>query len=242
MLLLSQFRDPSLQSGDFPEMLRRMRTIVDHLSEISGNAYTWYSKGWTLEEAFLYPAWNDEVASNALISKLKHKYREDTSVTSVGLWNGLEKDDDAMTITCRVSARKMSPDELEISFQNYAAIGDTEKMTGLVSFIAKQFDPEIISVEPRYYVTRQVFEDRPGVGWMLYLPRLLTAQQVPEAGKLTTVEPAQGIRPGTIVISEPDAVFSLDNPEHIGHANRIEICLAEIDAPPRYEDLLDLRK
>jgi len=38
----------------------------------------------------------------------------------------------------------------------------------------------------------------------------------------------------------PDAIFSLDNPEHIEHANRIEIRLIDVDALPRIEDLFEL--
>lgn len=42
---------------------------------------------------------------------------------------------------------------------------------------------------------------------------------------------------GTIVVSVTDAVFSLDNPEHVEVANRIEIRLVDQDLLPAYADI-----
>jgi hypothetical protein len=82
-----------------------------------------------------------------------------------------------------------------------------------------------------------VFADRPGVGWMLYLPKKLTVQQVPEARALVPVMNNNSEQIGTIIISVTDAPFSLDNPEHIKAANDIEIRLADQDLLPRFADL-----
>lgn len=51
---------------------------------------------------------------------------------------------------------------------------------------------------------------------------------VPEAGRKRT---------GTIIVSVTDSVFSIDNPEHIEIANRIEIRLVDQDLLPRYADI-----
>ncbi|ARK81596.1 hypothetical protein BOC40_15260 [Burkholderia pseudomallei] len=42
---------------------------------------------------------------------------------------------------------------------------------------------------------------------------------------------------GTIVVSITDAPFSLDNPEHVAIANRIEIRLVDQDLLPAYVDI-----
>ena len=83
---------------------------------------------------------------------------------------------------------------------------------------------------------KAVFQDKPGVSWMLYLPRVLTADQVPEARALVPVVDAKGVE-GTIIVSVTDAPFSLENPEHVATANAIEVRLTDLDVLPRYADL-----
>ncbi|WP_369054878.1 immunity 52 family protein, partial [Burkholderia gladioli] len=86
------------------------------------------------------------------------------------------------------------------------------------------------------YADKQVFDDKPGVGWMLYLPKPITSQQVPEAHSLLPVT-IDGKQIGTIIVSVIDAPFSMDNPGHIETANRIEIRLVDMDLLPRYTDV-----
>ncbi|MEG1324979.1 MAG: Imm52 family immunity protein, partial [Janthinobacterium sp.] len=83
--------------------------------------------------------------------------------------------------------------------------------------------------------------DRPGVGWMLYLPRVLTTQQVPEARALVPVmatgEQGKDRQIGTIIVSVTDEPFNDENPEHVKIANAIEIRLVDQDLLPRYVDI-----
>jgi hypothetical protein len=76
---------------------------------------------------------------------------------------------------------------------------------------------------------------------MLYLPRVLTAQQVPEARALVPVmgKNAKGKdeQQGTIIVSVTDEPFSDENPDHVRIANAIEIRLVDQDLLPRYADL-----
>ncbi|WP_250534833.1 Imm52 family immunity protein [Caballeronia sp. AZ10_KS36] len=87
-----------------------------------------------------------------------------------------------------------------------------------------------------YSASHKVFKDRPGVGWMLYLPRRIEFEQVPEARLIRHVKDLNGTE-GTIIISEIDGPFDVDNPEHVKVANAIEIRLADQDLLPRYVDL-----
>nr|BAO18957.1 hypothetical protein [Burkholderia sp. M701] len=82
-----------------------------------------------------------------------------------------------------------------------------------------------------------MFNDKPGIGWMLYLPKVISVQQVPEARALIPVPDAGRNQTGTIIVSVTDAVFSIDNPEHIEIANRIEIRLVDQDLLPAYADI-----
>ncbi|MXN79290.1 hypothetical protein GR157_31770 [Burkholderia sp. 4701] len=94
----------------------------------------------------------------------------------------------------------------------------------------------LVEVAPYAYSDEKIFPDRPGVGWMLYLPHALTAAQVPEAGALIPVV-HDDKQQGTIIVSVTDGVFDVSNRDHVKAANDIEIRLADQDLLPRYVDL-----
>lgn len=75
------------------------------------------------------------------------------------------------------------------------------------------------------------------MGWMLYLPQVLTARQIPEARALVPVLGADEKQIGTVIASVTDEPFSDENPEHVRIANAIEIRLVDQDLLPRYAEL-----
>jgi len=88
----------------------------------------------------------------------------------------------------------------------------------------------------KYFARQQMFDDRPGAGWMLYLPREITRAQVPEARRLIPVMEG-GYWKGTIVVSVDDGAFRIDSAEHIASANAIERRLVDLELLPRFTDL-----
>lgn len=74
------------------------------------------------------------------------------------------------------------------------------------------FGSALAEVSVDEYAVKQVFDDKPGLGWMLYLPKILAPQQTPEARVLIPV-PEKGKQTGTIIVSVTDAPFSVDNPD-----------------------------
>ncbi len=76
---------------------------------------------------------------------------------------------------------------------------------------------------------------------MLYLPRVLTVQQIPEARALVPVmgkdDKGKDKQLGTIIVSVTDEPFSDENPEHVKIANAIEIRLVDQGLLPRFSDL-----
>lgn len=120
-------------------------------------------------------------------------------------------------------------------------MGGLDGVTELLSIIARTLRPNYITVARYQYFQKQVFQDRPGVGWMLYLPRALTVQQVPQARALVRVmgkdKKGKDKQIGTIIVSVTDAPFSDENPEHVKIANAIEIRLVDQDLIPRFSDL-----
>src|ERR1044072_6930833 len=106
----------------------------------------------------------------------------------------------------------------------------------MVAKVVEIADPFYVTFGPRKYFEMQVFEDRPGVSWMLYLPHALTAAQIPEARALIPVV-RDDKQPGTIIVSVTDDVFDVNNRDHVKPANDIEIRLADQDLLPRFVDL-----
>ncbi|RQR34837.1 hypothetical protein DIE22_16255 [Burkholderia sp. Bp9142] len=110
----------------------------------------------------------------------------------------------------------------------------------MLSFVKGLLDiwaPASIEVGPyKYFSMQQVFPNKPGAGWKLYLPLKITAKQLPEAHELVSVMDCRKQR-GTIVVSVADEAFSAENPEHVEVANAIEVRLADQGLLPQYKDL-----
>ncbi|MBC8726546.1 hypothetical protein F6X37_35080 [Paraburkholderia sp. 31.1] len=112
-----------------------------------------------------------------------------------------------------------------------------ERVADLVEGALGIWPGVLVQVGPyAYSTTEKVFLDRPGVGWMLYLPHALAWAQVPEARALIPVM-RDGKQQGTIIVSVTDEVFDVNNREHVKAANDIEIRLADQDLLPRFVDL-----
>ncbi|QKQ46151.1 MULTISPECIES: immunity 52 family protein [Achromobacter] len=238
MIITCKFRDPTLASEDFLEMLRRMHSITVLLAEKSEGLENWFAQGDSIEEAYLYPAFEDGEPSTALLAVLNHKYRNDKSFTLISIWNGASEQRDGVSLALHANDRSQ-PCTLTVSNhkQRDDRFGGADSVKDIVVSLVKQFHPLYVSVSPRHYAQKQVFDDKPGVGWMLYLPKVITAQQVPEAQALIPVPAAGKKQTGTIIVSVADEVFSLDNPNHVELANHIEMRLVDQDLLPRYADL-----
>ncbi|OZI37371.1 hypothetical protein CAL29_02845 [Bordetella genomosp. 10] len=238
MIITCKFRDPTLASEDFPEMLRRMYCVTSSLAEKSEGLNHWFAQGNSLEEAHLYPAFEGGEPSTALLAVLNHKYRNDKSFTFISIWNGAAEQRDGVSLALYVNDRGQ-PCTLTISNHKRRAnrFGGADAVKDIVAALVRLFQPLFVSVSPRYYAQKQVFDDKPGVGWMLYLPQVITAEQVPEAQALIPLPVGGKKQTGTIIVSVADEVFSLDNPRHVELANQIEIRLVDQDLLPRYADL-----
>ncbi|MFP3747894.1 Imm52 family immunity protein, partial [Achromobacter sp. SIMBA_011] len=68
------------------------------------------------------------------------------------------------------------PDTVSIGARG-AFIDNKNVVVSIVVKTAQEFSPAVISAAPDGYTEKQAFQDRPGVGWMIYLPVDLTTQQ-----------------------------------------------------------------
>lgn len=234
------FRDASLASDDFREMLVRESRLVAALSAkqaLMAHA-NWRLTAETLEEASLYPAFdkNGEPSVPALAVLTTRAGGKKRGVSHAAIWNAAG-DKDSAVISCLVSDAKVLPDRVTLDIDAPLCPQSADDTAGIVQAIVTTFRPLLVEVAPRAYFEKRVFDDKPGVGWMIYLPKKISVQQVPEAQALIPVKAHDGEQVGTIIVSVTDAVFSVDNPEHVEAANRIEIRLVDQDLLPAYADI-----
>ncbi|KVO21278.1 LysR family transcriptional regulator [Burkholderia ubonensis] len=230
------FRDESLAPTDFEKILSRIYVVTSTMGEIDSTLSTWFAQGDTLDEALLYPAFEDGQPSTALLAVLRQQFSDDPSLSYVALWNGNQNKGEGATIACHVGENAV-PHSLEIKISSPMVLGNLASVQRIMSATVAAFQPACVSVSPRSYATKQVFDDKPGVGWMIYLPTVITQQQVPEAREIIPVPEAGKTQTGTIVVSTTDAPFSMKNPEHIETANRIEVRLVDHDLLPAFAGL-----
>lgn len=236
MLITAQFRAPSLRSDDFSSQIEKLFPITAAIDKQTKNPSTWYAQGDSLEEALLYSVFDGHAPSAAILAVLRHRYGKDSTVTHVAIWNGAQDRNDGISVSIQVGSG-FFPSSLDVESIDDSIFETVEKMASITQVIVDVLQPQYVSVEPQAYAAKKVFEDKPGVGWMLYLPQVITAQQVPEAQALIPVPAAGKTQTGTIIVSVANEVFSVDNPGHIELANHIEMRLVDQDLLPRYADL-----
>ena len=176
----------------------------------------------------------------AALAVLENEYPgEDRVPKVVGLWNGIIEGFSSAAVSLDMDGGPLGDSiDLTIGGAEMAPpwLGNMAMAIGVTAALARTYEPYYVTTGSTHYFSKAVFDDKPGVNWMLYLPRVLTAQQVPEAAALVAVDDARGRRLGTIVVSVADEVFSADNPRHVEAANHIEIRLVDQDLLPRYAD------
>lgn len=174
------------------------------------------------------------VAALALARADKDNLASD--LRTLGVWNG-EDDAGGMTFTTTYNTGRI-PSNLQLSEESIAAFEDYQNVVQLVCAIAEIWKPMLVKVTPWGYDEHQIFQDRPPVGWMIYLPFELTSKQVPEAAKIIPVIDRQNkSTQGTLIVSTTD-VFNVENPAHIKNANAIETRLVDQDLLPTFAEFL----
>ncbi|MGP8438951.1 immunity 52 family protein [Paraburkholderia fungorum] len=195
----------------------------------------WYPAADSEKTSRLNAAFDAKGPTSAAITMAKSSALSNgTSVRSLGVWNGLEGDGSAA-----FSDSQGIDSVCSVTFQMKGIVGfqHATLVTDVVSEAARIWPASSVQVGPfKYFSHQQVFEKRPGAGWMLYLPRVLTAQQVPEARALVPVMDCKQ-RIGTLIVSVIGEPFSASNPEHVKVANAIEERLVDQDLLPLFTEL-----
>lgn len=238
-----RFKTTGPEASSFAYYLRLAQRFLATLAAIDPllKDSEWLIATGVLETSLLYGVFDSDGPTTAAVAVLETKAKKREGVKGFTLWNGQEREKGA-SISCmfdRIDGRSSSFKFSVTSPKATSRLGDWKHAAEALSAAAQIFSPIYGAIETMYY--EGVFKDRPGVGWMLYLPHVLTVQQVPEARALVPVmgkdEKGKDKQVGTIIVSVTDEPFSDENPEHVKIANAIEIRLVDQDLLPRYADL-----
>ncbi|PWF55239.1 immunity 52 family protein [Massilia glaciei] len=223
---------PSVET-QFDEIYRFSQVV----GSFSPLLHEWYlATGNSETEALQYKAFDAGGASEAARAVVRTKTHGKTDIRSISVWNGANSDEESagMTSICMTVGR---PDQFTFELRVKPEVNDWKAGADWIQAAVRIWPALFVNFGPAWYSEKKVFKDRPGVSWMLYLPRVLSTKQVPEASALVPVFSADKRQAGTIIVSITDEAFSDSNPEHVKIANDIEIRLVDQDLLPRYADL-----
>lgn len=232
-----QFRrdNPVLPTVDaqLSELFRFSRTVGEH----SPLLRSWYlASDSSIEDALRYQAFDSAGPTTAAVAVVSTKTKGEHDLRSVSLWNGEEDDRKAASLSSRANVIGR-PDSIAFSLTLQPEVTDWNVAAEWLRAALAIWPAKFATFGPFWYAEKKVFPDRPGASWMLYLPRVITSQQVPEARRLVPIFGADKKQTGTIILSVTDEPFSIDSPEHVKVANDIEVRLVDQDLLPRYADL-----
>ncbi|MCP1572368.1 hypothetical protein J2S30_000747 [Herbaspirillum rubrisubalbicans] len=190
------------------------------------------------EGSFRYPVFEDGAPGTSALAyyrEFHHNNRPDDA-RYLFFWNGQLDKGVRASFADQYHHQNGSPEHISLTVDDMRRWPGPQSIVAALNESARLFFPRAMFVQPARY--RAVFLDKPSVAWMLYLPLQLSSMQVPEAARLEPVHDANGRLIGTIIISVADAIFDIDNPDHVRIAHDIEVRLTDQDLLPRYPDLL----
>jgi hypothetical protein len=233
----ARFRDPKLGIHDYAQALRRMAKVIEVLERRypEHDRTKWRLQGDTEQMAKLFPVFDADGPSRVALAVLEQEFRNEDERTFVAIWDGLQAPRVDASMACHMAPPEYTH-SLDIELDSRSGAIDAQLLLDVLRPVVEQFDPLWIEVFPFGY-SEQVFPDKPGVAWMLYLPLEITAQQVPEAAALVPMAGRDGRRRGTVVLSVVDEVFDGQDPRHIEAAANIDIRMVDQDLMPCYSDL-----
>ena len=221
------------------EQLHDLWRVARLLEPLGFPLNDWYPPADTPEQSLLNRAFDDQGPTPAAVAILKAEmqqlqtpWRRDTAV-----WNGKEGPGGVVCVNALSVDPYLPNCTVRLNARGVESLQDTQNVVTVVQGLLRIWRARTLKVAPiRYQTRKKVFPDRPGAGWMLYLPTVLTVQQVPEAAALLPVMGEPHKQAGTLIVSIADAPFSADNPDHVRIANKIEVRLVDQDLLPRYAD------
>jgi hypothetical protein len=197
----------------------------------------WFPPADTEENSLLNTAFTATGPSTAALALARaDKDNHATDLRSLGVWNGKE-DEGGIVYSITYDTGRI-PSIFRFSCEEVASLADYRNTVKFVQKIAMLWKPMVIQIKPGEYAGKSVFPDRPGAGWMLYLPFTIAAHQVPEAADVIKIMDDNGkTQRGSLIVTVAET-FDVQNPEHIKKANAIETRLVDQDLLPTNSDFV----
>lgn len=196
----------------------------------------WCPPADTPERSTLNAAFDASGPSAAALAMARaDKDNHAADLRSLGVWNGREEDG-AIVYATMLNVGRI-PSNLRFSAHGVPAFADYRNVVRLVQGILDIWRPMLVQVDPGGYGGHEVFKDRPGAAWMIYLPLPIKPAQVPEAAHVIPVMASHGGKgqQGALIVTVADA-FDAGNPAHVRRANAVETRLVDQDLlPTRHE-------
>ena len=205
--------------------------------------HQWHPPADTPQASIALQAFEPSGATHALVDAALQAEKDSPNALvgnwrSLGVWNGLEKEG-AAAFDLTLSTMPGSPCTLTLQTKSLPSLDQLEPLIELLRGLISTWPWPVTmaSIGPtRYFALHQVFKDRLGAGWILYLPQIIAEDALPASAGLFPVSRAE-TQLGTLIASVCDAVFDVRNPAHIQAANAIEVSLADRDLLPLHTAL-----
>jgi hypothetical protein len=225
---------------DAGSALEALRPYTLWLGERDPTLKRWWLGGESLEEAQQYEAYSDGINGHTAAKAVISTEFKGKRAPVVFIWNGEEDDSKGASLVLSVT-EAIYPSKVQFSPGGPIAgscLGDYKQTSEFVAMLARDTNAECCFVYNQAgYGKRMTFKDRPGVGWMLYLPRVFTQAELPEARALIPVMKDKK-QMGTIIVSITDGVFDYRKPEHLEIARAIETRLVSNDWLPTWAQMV----
>jgi hypothetical protein len=223
---------PSIEEQyiDLWEMAKFLDTLGIAITE-------WFPPADTEANSLLNSAFTETGPSPAAIAMAKaDKDNLAHDLRTLGVWNGKE-DEGGMVYTTTYNTGSI-PSFLSFNAEEAKPLLDYRNLINLLQFIVGKWNPMLIQVTPDEYGDLSIFKDRPGAGWMLYLPFTINGQQLPEAAEIIPVMDEKGKKQRGSLIVTVTEIFDTKNREHVKRANAVETRLVDQDLLPRMSDFV----
>ncbi len=232
-----QYRRTGMDLPTVDLQLQELFCFAQVVREFSPLLEKWYlTSDRDLADALRYEAFDSTGPTPAALAVVGTESINLHDIRSISIWNGAENAADSAVLSsrCNVIGR---PDNFKFGLKLQPEVSNWTTGAKWMRAALAIWPAQFSNFGPFWYAEKKVFKDRPGVGWMLYLPHVLTSQQVPEARELVPVMDLGKRQIGTIIVSVTNEPFSINNTAHLKIANDIEIRLVDQDLLPRYADL-----
>src|ERR1700744_2012390 len=188
------------------EQLGELWKVATLLAPLDFPIDDWYPPADTPEHSLLNPAFDKNDFTPAALAALRAEKQEHETpeLRSFGVWNGKEGDGGIVFESTPSVMRGNPLCSFKLQSKRVSSLCDSKQVLRLIRGLLEIWPASAVEVGPyKYFSMQQLFPNRPGAGWMLYLPRVLSVNQVPEARSLIPVMEGKK-QTGTIIVSVID--------------------------------------